>query len=125
VATAARDVLAGLGAEPIPLLPDAVLERIDMLYEEALAAIPDGQAKTDGVEAGAVAAAAMLASRSASNVFNSQLLHGGGPVLLGDLRIQVAGTITYVIYQGRRRTEWARRDSNPGPPACHAGALTN
>ena len=21
--------------------------------------------------------------------------------------------------------EWARRDSNPGPPPCHGGALTN
>ena len=64
VATAAHDVLVGLGTEPVPPLPDPVLERLDTLYDEALAAIPDGADKTDGIAAGADAAAAMLAARA-------------------------------------------------------------
>jgi hypothetical protein len=62
VATAAHDVLVGLGTEPP--LPEPVVSRIDGLYEEALAAIPDGTDKTDGIAIGAAAAAAMLAARA-------------------------------------------------------------
>ena len=62
VATAAHDVLVGLGTDPP--LPEAVVTRIDGLYEEALAAIPDSTDKTDGIAVGAAAAAAMLAARA-------------------------------------------------------------
>ena len=62
VATAAHDVLVGLVTDPP--LPEAVVTRLDGLYEEALAAIPDGADKTDGIAAGAAAAAAMLAARA-------------------------------------------------------------
>ena len=62
VATAAHDVLVGLSTDPP--LPEAVVTRLDGLYEEALAAIPDGADKTDGIAAGADAAAAMLAARA-------------------------------------------------------------
>ena len=62
VATAAHDVLVGLTTDPP--LPEAVVTRLDGLYEEALAAIPDGADKTDGIAAGADAAAAMLAARA-------------------------------------------------------------
>jgi hypothetical protein len=62
VATAAHDVLVGLVTDPP--LPEAVVTRIDGLYEEALAAVPDGADKTDGIAAGASAAAAMLAARA-------------------------------------------------------------
>ena len=62
VATAAHDVLVGLGTDPP--LPEAVVSRLDSLYEEALAAIPDGADKTDGIAVGAAAAAAMLAARA-------------------------------------------------------------
>jgi hypothetical protein len=62
VATAAHDVLVGLVVDPP--MPEAVVTRIDGLYEEALAAIPDGADKTDGIAAGAAAAAAMLAARA-------------------------------------------------------------
>jgi hypothetical protein len=62
VATAAHDVLVGLVTDPA--LPEAVVTRLDGLYEEALAAIPDGADKTDGIAAGADAAAAMLAARA-------------------------------------------------------------
>jgi Vanadium chloroperoxidase N-terminal domain len=64
VATAAHDVLVGLGISPVPPLPQVVLDRLDALYVAALAGIPNGDAKTEGVAAGAAAAAAMLAART-------------------------------------------------------------
>jgi hypothetical protein len=64
VATAAHHVLVGLGIAPVPALPQVVRDRLDMLWANALAAIPDGAAKTGGMNAGAAAAAAMLADRT-------------------------------------------------------------
>jgi hypothetical protein len=64
VATAAHHVLVGLGGGLVPALPQVVRDRLDALYAEELAGIPDGQPKTDGISAGAVAAAAMLAARA-------------------------------------------------------------
>ncbi len=48
----------------MPPLPQAVRDRLDVLYADTLATIPDGAAKTDGIAAGAAAAAAMLAART-------------------------------------------------------------
>jgi hypothetical protein len=62
VATAAHDVLVGIDIEPP--LPQVVRERIDALYADELAGIPDGAAETDGIAAGAAAAAAMLDARA-------------------------------------------------------------
>ena len=62
-ATAAHDVLMGLGREPVPALPDPVRSWIALRYAETLGGIPDGDAKAEGIAAGANAAAAMLASR--------------------------------------------------------------
>lgn len=64
VATAAHNVLEGLGTETVPPLPQVVRDRLDALYAASLAGIPDGDAKTEGVAAGAAAAAAMLAART-------------------------------------------------------------
>jgi hypothetical protein len=64
VATAAHDVLVGLGIAPVPALPQGVLDRLNALYADALAGIADDDAKTDGIAAGAAAAAAMLAARA-------------------------------------------------------------
>lgn len=64
VATAAHHVLVGMGIAPVPPLATGVIQRLDALYAEDLAAIPDGSAKTAGIEAGAAAAAAMLAERT-------------------------------------------------------------
>ena len=61
--TAAHDVLVGLETESVPALPPEVIERLDTLYDEALAGIPDDAVKSDGIAAGAAAAAAMLAER--------------------------------------------------------------
>jgi len=65
VATAAHHVLVGLGIGLVPALPQIVRDRLDALYADALAGIPDGEAKSDGIAAGAAAAAAMLAARAA------------------------------------------------------------
>ncbi len=65
VATAAHHVLVGLGIPPVPALNQIVIDRLDALYADALAGIPDGDAKTDGIMAGAAAAAAMLTARAA------------------------------------------------------------
>jgi hypothetical protein len=65
VATAAHDVLVGLGIGLVPALPQVVRDRLDALYADVLAGIPDGAAKSDGIAAGAAAAAAMLAARAA------------------------------------------------------------
>jgi hypothetical protein len=64
VATAAHDVLVGLGIGLVPPLPPVVLVRLDALYADALAGIPEGAAKTRGIAAGAAAAEAMLAART-------------------------------------------------------------
>ena len=59
-ATAAHHVLVGL----VPALPAAVVTDLDARYAASLAAITNSQAKTDGIAAGAAAAAAMLANRA-------------------------------------------------------------
>jgi hypothetical protein len=64
VATAAHDVLVGLGDGLVPPLPQVVIDRLDALYADELAGIPEGAAKADGVAAGGAAAAAMLAART-------------------------------------------------------------
>jgi hypothetical protein len=69
VATAARNVLVTLLAQlPDPPVPqacrDAGVASVEADYAAALAAIPDGPAKTQGVEVGAAAADAILALRS-------------------------------------------------------------
>src|SRR5262245_35188544 len=64
VATAAHHLLVGLGIAPVPPLPAGTQSWLNDAYAASLAAIPDGQAKTDGIAAGAAAAAAMLAERT-------------------------------------------------------------
>ncbi|HSJ32630.1 MAG TPA: vanadium-dependent haloperoxidase, partial [Longimicrobiales bacterium] len=64
VATAAHDVLVGLGGGLVPPLPQVVIDRLDALYADELEGIPVGDVKTDGIAAGAAAAAAMLEARA-------------------------------------------------------------
>jgi hypothetical protein len=64
VATAAHDVLVGLGIDPVPPLVPAVITRLDGLYADTLAGIPDSAAKTAGIAAGAAAADEMLDERT-------------------------------------------------------------
>ena len=70
-ASAASAAHAVLVSE-LPKLPalfaactSTALQLADGLYQAAIAAIPDGQAKTDGIAVGAAAAAAIIALRSA------------------------------------------------------------
>ena len=63
VATAAYRVLDGLGRAPVPALPDAARTNLAAQYDQTLATIPDGSAKSLGIEVGAAAATAMLAAR--------------------------------------------------------------
>jgi len=67
VAQAAHDVLYGLAAA-LPL----VQARVDDMLTASLLMIDDGQAKTDGREIGADAAAAMLLARSNDGRFDSE-----------------------------------------------------
>jgi hypothetical protein len=64
VATAAHDVLMGIGGGNVPALPQVVRERIHALWIADLLEIPDGSSKEQGIAAGAAAAAAMLAARA-------------------------------------------------------------
>jgi hypothetical protein len=79
VATAAHHVLVGLGIGPVPALPQVVRDRLDALYAAALASIPAGDAKTEGVAAGAAAATAMLEARTNDGRFAVSAT--GGPLL--------------------------------------------
>jgi len=69
VATAAHDVLVPLISQiPAPFPPeciDAGVARVEADYVAALDLIPDGPAKTMGIDVGAAAAAAILALRAA------------------------------------------------------------
>lgn len=66
VAQAAHDVLYGI----TPAANTAVQTRIDAMLTASLALIDPGQAKTDGIEIGADAAAAMLAARANDGRFD-------------------------------------------------------
>jgi hypothetical protein len=79
VATAAHHVLVGLGIGLVPALPQVVRDRLDALYAAALASIPAGDSKTEGVAAGAAAAAAMLEART--NDGRYAISPTGGPLL--------------------------------------------
>ena len=75
VATAAHHVLLEMIPPVAPLtdaaIRDAILTRIQTQYESDLAAIPASDAKTQGVSAGAAAAAAMLADREGDGRYPS------------------------------------------------------
>jgi hypothetical protein len=47
-----------------PALPQVVVDRVNLAYTDSLAGIPDSQAKTDGIAAGAAAATAMFTNRA-------------------------------------------------------------
>jgi hypothetical protein len=75
--TAAHHVLIGL-VDQAPLtatlttsVKSAIKARLDQEYASSLAEIPDGDAKTKGIEVGAEAAAAMLANRAGDGRFGA------------------------------------------------------
>jgi hypothetical protein len=72
-ATAAHHVLVGL----TPGALTQVVDSLDTQYAASLASIPDGQAETDGIAAGAAAAAAMLAERAGDGRFGPRTFETG------------------------------------------------
>jgi hypothetical protein len=68
VAQAAHDVLYGI----TPAANTGVRARIDEMLAASLAPIETGQARTDGIQIGAEAAAAMLAARASDGRFDSE-----------------------------------------------------
>lgn len=60
VATAAHHVLVGL----TPAIAEPVRTRLDGLYADTLASVPEGTAKTEGIAVGSAAAALMLDARA-------------------------------------------------------------
>jgi hypothetical protein len=68
VAQAGHDVLYGI----TPAANTAVRTRVDDLLTASLALIDSGQAKADGIEVGAEAAAAMLAARASDGRFDAE-----------------------------------------------------
>jgi hypothetical protein len=69
-ATAAHDVLVGIKAAGVTMLPQPVRDWLDAKYAATRTAIPDGPAEDDGVAAGSAAAAAMLAERASDGRFD-------------------------------------------------------
>ena len=70
VATAAHDVLVATYPRlpgGIGLTPDAAISLVEAAYATALAAIPDGSAKSEGILIGRAAAAAIVALRAHDN----------------------------------------------------------
>jgi len=77
-ATAAHDALIGI-VKQVPVtttvtddIKSAVKARLDIDYANSLAEIPAGEARNQGVDVGAAAAAAMLANRTGDGRFGAQ-----------------------------------------------------
>jgi hypothetical protein len=120
VAAAARDVLVPLLTElPPPFVGAAGVMSVEADYTAALAAIPDGPAKTQGVELGQAAAEALLALRAADGsdtpLFDSAYPQGTDP---GEYRFTPG--FTFVFAPGWADvTPFVLNDSSqfrPGPP---------
>jgi hypothetical protein len=120
VAAAARDVLVPLLTQlPPPFVGAAGVMSVEADYTDALAAIPDGPAKTQGVELGQAAAEALLALRAADGsdtlLFDSAYPQGTDP---GEYRFTPG--FTFVFAPGWADvTPFVLNDSSqfrPGPP---------
>ena len=124
VAAAARDVLvAVIGQLPLEITAQACIDAgvasVEADYTAALAAIPDGQAKVDGIAIGQAAAAAILALRADDGA--------DGPVLNFDCPVDTdpgeyqctPGTPFIVFEEWENVTPFVLKDSSqfrPGPP---------
>jgi hypothetical protein len=120
VAAAARDVLVPLLTElPAPFVGAAGVTSVEVDYMAALAAIPDGPAKTQGLELGRAAAEALLALRAGDGsdtpLFDSGYPQGTDP---GEYRFTPG--FTFVFAPGWADvTPFVLKDSSqfrPGPP---------
>lgn len=124
VAAAARDVLVPVLGSLTFFLPadcvDAGIASVEADYAAALAAIPDGPAKTQGLAVGQDAAAAVLALR-ASDGFDTALVdpnyqEGTAP---GEYRYTPGTPFAFAPGLGDDLTPFVLKDSSqfrPGPP---------
>jgi hypothetical protein len=124
VAAAARDVLvAAIGQLPLEITPPACIAagvaRVAADYTAALAAIPAGQAKVDGIAIGQAAAAAILALR-ANDRANGTVLNPNCPVDTDPGEYQCTpGTPFIVFEEWEKVTPFVLSHSSqfrPGPP---------
>ena len=120
-------MLVGLGGGLVPALPQVVRDRLDALYAETLADIPNnGTSKEDGIAAGAAAAAAMLAARANDGRYEPFSFPVGGdagewrpvlPAFVNDPFAWVANVEPFVLQSSSQfRTK--------GPRALTSGAYT-
>jgi hypothetical protein len=124
VAAAARDVLVSvIGQLPLEITPPACIAAgiasVEADYTAALAAIPDDQAKVDGIAVGQAAAAAILALR-ADDGADGPILNFNCPLDTSPGEYQCTpGTPFIVFEEWENVTPFVLKDSSqfrPGPP---------
>ena len=124
VAAAARDVLVPLfGQLPLELFPqtciDAGVASVESDYADALAAIPDGQPKAQGIAVGQAAAAAILAKRAADGAVGP-FLNFACPQDTDPGEYQCTPGTPFIAFQvWANVTPFVLKDSSqfrPGPP---------
>ena len=113
VAQAGHDVLWGI----TPAANTAVRDRIDAMLAASLGMVDAGQAKSDGIEIGADAAAAMLAARATDGRFDAEPFVTSDDVgkwrLVGPLNANVQGQFATVTPLTLKRPDQYRTE---GPP---------
>ncbi len=124
VAAAARDVLVPLiGQLPLELVPqsciDAGVASVEADYTAALAAIPDDQAKVQGIAVGQAAAAAILALRAADGAVGP-FLNFSCPQDTNPGEYQCTPGTRFIVFEvWENVTPFVLKDSSqfrPGPP---------
>jgi hypothetical protein len=101
VAQAAHDILNYYLNDPSgPYLTSTQIATLDGWLASSLAAIPDGQAKTDGISVGKAAALGIEAIRSSDGRNGPEGAYGTGPLAAGDWQI-TPGPFTFA------QTPWA------------------
>ena len=125
VATAAHDVLVATYPRlpgGIGLTPDAAISLVEAAYATALAAIPDGPAKSEGILIGRAAAAAIVALRAHDNAelpfIVDSYVPGSNP---GDFQfIPNMGSVVAAPYWGQVTPFVLRSSSQYQPKAPYA-----
>jgi hypothetical protein len=126
VAAAARDVMVALlGQLPrdLPFITqaciDAAVASVETAYTAAIAALPDGPAKAQGIAAGQAAAAAILARRAADGAVGP-FLNSSCPQDTSPGKYQCTPGFQFVAFEvWGKVTPFALEDSaqfRPGPP---------
>jgi hypothetical protein len=124
VAAAAREVLVALLSQ-LPAPPQCVaagVASVEADYATALADIPDGRAKTRGVEVGKAAAAAILALRAANGA-DTPLQDFAYPQGTAPGEYRFTPGFDFAFAPGRCRTSPTHRARLPASTASHPGSI--